>query len=109
MKLLMRPLANMNGAMTDIARGEGDLTRRLPVINQDEFVELTNAINTFTAGGEKFVKDVDIVTYDTLARHSSKVHHGNYVHNSAFLKNLNLGASTAPFVMKLAPGGDDWK
>lgn len=47
MQILMRPLASMNGAMNDIAGGGGDLTRRLPIINNDEFGELASAFNTF--------------------------------------------------------------
>nr|WP_040263314.1 methyl-accepting chemotaxis protein [Pseudomonas massiliensis] len=45
--VLMRPLNVMGRAMQDIAAGEGDLTRRLDVQNQDEFGHLGNAFNRF--------------------------------------------------------------
>lgn len=45
--VLMRPLNVMGRAMQDIAAGEGDLTRRLTIQNQDEFGQLGNAFNRF--------------------------------------------------------------
>ncbi|MGF6403178.1 methyl-accepting chemotaxis protein [Pseudomonas frederiksbergensis] len=76
MQFLMRPLANMNRAMTDIAQGEGDLTRRLPVINQDEFGELASAFNTFVDRVQQIIIEVSSSTQelDKVARdvtHSS--------------------------------------
>jgi methyl-accepting chemotaxis protein len=62
MQYLMRPLANMNRAMTDIAQGEGDLTRRLPVINQDEFGELATAFNTFVERVREIIIEVSTST-----------------------------------------------
>jgi methyl-accepting chemotaxis protein len=44
---LMRPLIVMGRAMQDIAAGDGDLTRRLDIHNQDEFGQLGNAFNRF--------------------------------------------------------------
>nr|WP_312932072.1 methyl-accepting chemotaxis protein [Pseudomonas sp.] len=45
--VLMRPLTVMGRAMRDIADGEGDLTRRLAVQQQDEFGEVATAFNRF--------------------------------------------------------------
>ena len=45
--VLMRPLNVMGRAMHDIAAGEGDLTRRLEIQNQDEFGHLGTAFNRF--------------------------------------------------------------
>ncbi|WP_022964637.1 methyl-accepting chemotaxis protein [Halopseudomonas pelagia] len=47
MRLLLRPLNSLGSALEDIARGEGDLTRRLPVVSDDEFGKLASAFNQF--------------------------------------------------------------
>ena len=44
---LMRPVVLLNSAIRDIAQGEGDLTRRLQVQQQDEFGALSHAFNLF--------------------------------------------------------------
>lgn len=64
MKWLMRPLTNMNQAMTDIAQGEGDLTRRLPVVNRDEFGDLASAFNTFVERVQKIIIEVSSCTQE---------------------------------------------
>nr|WP_225777724.1 methyl-accepting chemotaxis protein [Pseudomonas sp. Marseille-Q3773] len=46
-RLLLRPLRVMTAAMVDIAKGEGDLTRRLPVTSRDELGLLAGAFNHF--------------------------------------------------------------
>ncbi len=46
-RTISRPLRNAAAAMTDIAQGEGDLTRRLPVNGQDEVARLSDAFNQF--------------------------------------------------------------
>ncbi|WP_339651911.1 methyl-accepting chemotaxis protein [Halopseudomonas pelagia] len=47
MRFLLRPLNSLGSALEDIARGEGDLTRRLPVVSDDEFGKLASAFNQF--------------------------------------------------------------
>ncbi|MCF6434430.1 methyl-accepting chemotaxis protein [Pseudoalteromonas sp. MMG022] len=47
LKYLMKPVVHLNDAIKDIAQGEGDLTRRLAVENDDEFGELSNYFNLF--------------------------------------------------------------
>ena len=47
MRYLLRPLVSLGAALENIAEGEGDLTRRLPVTSQDEFGRLANAFNQF--------------------------------------------------------------
>ena len=47
MRYLLRPLVSLGGALENIAQGEGDLTRRLPVTSQDEFGRLAAAFNRF--------------------------------------------------------------
>lgn len=46
-RVLMRPLKDMSQAMKGIAEGEGDLTKRLEIIRNDEFGELGSAFNLF--------------------------------------------------------------
>ena len=59
---LMRPLTTMGRAMQDIARGEGDLTRRLAVTGQDEFADLGNAFNQFVERIHGSIREVSAVT-----------------------------------------------
>jgi len=44
---LMKPMYRLNDAIKDIAQGEGDLTRRLTIENDDEFGELSRYFNDF--------------------------------------------------------------
>ncbi|HAT41694.1 MAG TPA: methyl-accepting chemotaxis protein [Rheinheimera sp.] len=44
---LLKPMAELNTAIKDIADGEGDLTRRLAIRGQDEFSELSQSFNRF--------------------------------------------------------------
>ena len=46
-RILMRPLHSLSRAMHNIAEGEGDLTRRLSVLSNDEFGSLATAFNRF--------------------------------------------------------------
>ena len=43
MRYLLKPLVSLGAALDNIAEGEGDLTRRLPVTSQDEFGRLASA------------------------------------------------------------------
>ncbi|MEH6493113.1 methyl-accepting chemotaxis protein [Halopseudomonas sp.] len=47
MRYLLRPLTSLGNALDNIAQGEGDLTRRLPVQSRDEFGRLAVAFNQF--------------------------------------------------------------
>ncbi|MBE0366194.1 methyl-accepting chemotaxis protein [Pseudoalteromonas ulvae UL12] len=47
LRYLMRPMANVTAAIKDIAEGEGDLTQRITVENNDEFGELSRYFNAF--------------------------------------------------------------
>ncbi|VVQ03128.1 Methyl-accepting chemotaxis protein PctA [Pseudomonas fluorescens] len=46
-RILIQPLHVMTRAMADIADGEGDLTKRLTIVNHDEFGTLGTAFNRF--------------------------------------------------------------
>lgn len=60
--VLMRPLTIMGRAMRDIAEGEGDLTRRLTVQNQDEFGELATSFNRFVERIHASISEVSSAT-----------------------------------------------
>nr|WP_310123731.1 methyl-accepting chemotaxis protein [Pseudomonas psychrotolerans] len=55
---LLRPLRDLGRAMQDIAQGEGDLTRRLPVQTRDEFGVLAEAFNQFVARIHTSIREV---------------------------------------------------
>jgi len=47
LRSIMKPLADMLAMVTDIARGEGDLTRRLEATAKDELGEISRMFNLF--------------------------------------------------------------
>ncbi|QOR39207.1 HAMP domain-containing protein [Billgrantia diversa] len=49
LKLMFRRLQAVRDAMTDIASGEGDLTRRLPENGRDEVAQIAGAFNQFVS------------------------------------------------------------
>ncbi len=56
--LISRPLKATVDAMTDIAEGEGDLTRRLEVVGKDEIAQLSLAFNKFVDKIQTTIKQV---------------------------------------------------
>ncbi|PMY44064.1 chemotaxis protein, partial [Pseudomonas sp. FW306-2-2C-D06C] len=61
-RVLMQPLHVMTRAMQDIAEGEGDLTRRLTIQNQDEFGILGTAFNRFVERIHGSIREVSSAT-----------------------------------------------
>jgi methyl-accepting chemotaxis protein len=61
-RLLIQPLHVMTRAMEDIADGEGDLTRRLTIQNQDEFGKLGIAFNRFVERIHNSIREVSSAT-----------------------------------------------
>ncbi|OLF52792.1 methyl-accepting chemotaxis protein [Pseudomonas chlororaphis] len=61
-RVLMQPLHVMTRAMQDIADGEGDLTRRLNIQNQDEFGILGTAFNRFVERIHGSIREVSSAT-----------------------------------------------
>lgn len=60
-KLLTRlflPLEHISEAMFDIAKGEGDLTARIPIKTDDEIGRLSGYMNEFIAGLHSMVKEL---------------------------------------------------
>ncbi|MBU3069289.1 HAMP domain-containing protein [Aestuariicella sp. G3-2] len=54
---IVTPINAVVGALRDIAEGEGDLTRRLPVNSQDEVGQLAQWFNTFIARVHNIISD----------------------------------------------------
>ncbi|PBZ54979.1 hypothetical protein CJU54_00625 [Pseudomonas aeruginosa] len=54
----LEPLRRMRGLMDDLASGEGDLTRQLPVVNRDEVGALAESINRFIGGLRELLAQV---------------------------------------------------
>jgi methyl-accepting chemotaxis protein len=61
-RLLIQPLHVMTRAMEDIADGEGDLTKRLTIINNDEFGILGTAFNRFVERIHSSIREVSSAT-----------------------------------------------
>ncbi len=61
-RVLLQPLHVMTRAMQDIADGEGDLTRRLSIQNNDEFGTLGIAFNRFVERIHTSIREVSSAT-----------------------------------------------
>ena len=59
---IVRPLVGTIAVLKDIARGEGDLTRRIEVRSTDEIGQLTESLNTFVEKLRLIVRDSQTVT-----------------------------------------------
>jgi methyl-accepting chemotaxis protein len=59
---IVRPLLMMKHSLDDIAAGEGDLTRRLPVNSQDELGDLAGSFNRFADKIHGLVRQVASMT-----------------------------------------------
>ncbi|MFG1489661.1 methyl-accepting chemotaxis protein, partial [Oceanospirillum sp. HFRX-1_2] len=57
-KSIASPLRHLSRALDDIANGDGDLTRRLPVNGSDEVAQLSLAFNTFSERIRELVADI---------------------------------------------------
>ena len=65
-----RPLAEMNRSLHEIAKGEGDLTRRLPVRGQDEIGQAADAFNAMLGTVASLVRRVS----DSASRVTASSH-----------------------------------
>jgi len=61
-RVMLQPLHLMIRAMENIAEGEGDLTKRLTIHNQDEFGALGNAFNRFVERIHASIREVSSAT-----------------------------------------------
>jgi methyl-accepting chemotaxis protein len=60
--LLIRPIKRTTQALDNLARGEGDLTRRLPIEGNDEIGEMAKTFNRFLEGMQTLVANVKTVS-----------------------------------------------
>lgn len=67
LRALMKPLAQVNAAIENVASGEGDLTQRLPTDTDQEFSELANSFNLFTTDLQKRIQDTQLIAQDILS------------------------------------------
>ncbi len=66
------PLRRVAERMRDIAEGDGDLTRRLPINGQDEIAEVSLAFNTFAQTAHQLVTQV-VSTTQALNESASRL------------------------------------
>ncbi len=59
---VIRPITSVRNAIQDIAQGNGDLTKRLPVKGVRELAELSTAFNSFVERLDDLVKNVNITS-----------------------------------------------
>lgn len=76
------PLLRVGQGLKEIARGEGDLTRRLPVSGQDEIGQLAEAFNTFVGKLQAMVQSLE-QTVNSLDRASNQLNDVAMVVSSA--------------------------
>ncbi|MDV5168453.1 methyl-accepting chemotaxis protein [Photobacterium rosenbergii] len=65
-KVLMRPLADLNTAIQDVASGQGDLTRRLDTNTDPEFAVLATGFNAFTEKLQNLILQSKSLSTDIL-------------------------------------------
>ncbi|MGN5137654.1 methyl-accepting chemotaxis protein [Aeromonas sp. 164P] len=63
---VLRPLQQMNQAVFDLAKGEGDLTQRLKISRQDEMGALATNINHFIAKLQEMVAEINELSVGVL-------------------------------------------
>ncbi|WP_434358202.1 methyl-accepting chemotaxis protein [Parasalinivibrio latis] len=55
---LLQPLSDLNDAVSKLAQGEGDLTQRLTIVNQDEIGMLAESVNRFLTQLQQMIKHI---------------------------------------------------
>lgn len=59
---VIRPIANVRNAIEDVAQGNGDLTKRLPVKGVRELAELSRSFNGFVERLDELVKNINVTS-----------------------------------------------
>ncbi|MBP3157335.1 methyl-accepting chemotaxis protein [Aliivibrio fischeri] len=59
---LYKPILQLKEVISDLASGNGDLTRRLPVENKDDLGEIAEGVNTFIENLQGMMLDVEQAT-----------------------------------------------
>ncbi len=64
-KLIVQPINDVRRALSEISKGEADLTRRLPKVGDDEVGRLSNSFNAFMEGLQSLIKSIDSTAKET--------------------------------------------
>ena len=64
--ILLKPLADINEAMANIAQGNADLTVRLNTESEPEFSSLAKNFNLFTARLQQLIADIQVLGHEIL-------------------------------------------
>ena len=103
---VISPIKSVITMLTDLAEGEGDLSKTVQVNSDDEFGEMARAMNTFIANIGDIVSDIRIAA-DTLASHSYDLStvSGQLVDSSTVLTARSENASAATEEMSVNING----
>ncbi|EGM71579.1 methyl-accepting chemotaxis protein [Shewanella sp. HN-41] len=82
------PIKNMADSLNDIAKGEGDLTKRLAVRGQDEIAQLGQSFNLFVDKLQTIIGDVAGAT-DRVKAAANAIHDQTKVMSSQLLSHNN--------------------
>lgn len=97
-KLLTKPLNEIVNAMDDIASGEGDLTSRIQINNNDELGRLANSFNQFVANIQAIIKQANTTTAQVTAqsedaRELAYKFNDNLRHQQSFIEQIAAAAT----------------
>ncbi|MRD71929.1 HAMP domain-containing protein [Rhodocyclus tenuis] len=113
--LVTKPLESLKAGLQDIARGEGDLTRRLPVKGQDEigqtaaiFNEMMENFNGLVRQVSKSAEHVSSQAQD-LAVASRKVETGSHQQNEKSIMASSAVENLVGSIASISKSADDVK
>jgi len=98
---LMKPLSQINQAMTNVANGNADLTNRLSSNTEAEFLSLSTSFNAFSQMLQTLVSDIKHLGQDILD-HAQSSEHGAQNTNHAISNQLNEIDSLATATNEMA-------
>jgi len=98
---LMKPLSQINQAMTDVANGNADLTTRLQSNTEAEFLSLSTSFNAFSQMLQTLVSDIKYLGQDIL-NHAQTSESGTKNTNNAISLQLNEIDSLAAATNEMA-------
>ena len=81
-KLLMRPLEQINDAMDEVASGRADLTVRLDTNSDPEFAQLAENFNRFTSMLQLLVKDIQEKGHELLSEINNTANSASETNNA---------------------------
>ncbi|QFI38766.1 methyl-accepting chemotaxis protein [Moritella marina ATCC 15381] len=59
LNIVYRPIISLKEVVTDLSKGNGDLTRRLPIDSNDDLGDISAGINTFIANLQTLMLEID--------------------------------------------------